>query len=384
MLLGDEAIAQGALDAGLSGCYAYPGTPSTEITEYVQASVMARQNKVRSDWASNEKTAMEAALGMSYAGKRALVCMKHVGLNVAADPFLNSAVTGANGGLVYAIADDPSMHSSQNEQDTRYYGKFAMIPVLEPANQQEAYDMAYYGFELSEKFQVPVVLRLTTRLAHSRAGIRRKEVQKQNELKLPGNPLQFILLPNMARKSYNHLLALQLQLGRLLLHVRLDLLDLNLDQLLVDVGLAVWRWRLELRRIAPELRRVLEAGQRRHLLERVAQLGNVGQRVLRPHGRHGFLLHLADLAQHHHPLCVSPAAQGYGHRDVHVRIPDPGVHFHEIVVQADHARLVLVRGDVVQDKLIQALNARLSEYPSNHLNVLLCGAYSGRHGCRSA
>ncbi len=209
MLLGDEAVAQGALDAGLSGCYAYPGTPSTEITEYVQASLMARRNNVRSEWASNEKTAMEAALGMSYAGKRALVCMKHVGLNVAADPFVNSAVTGANGGLVYAIADDPSMHSSQNEQDTRYYGKFAMIPVLEPANQQEAYDMAYYGFELSEKFHVPVLLRLTTRLAHSRAGIRRKAEQKQNELKLPGNPLQFILLPSMARNSYNHLLDLQ-------------------------------------------------------------------------------------------------------------------------------------------------------------------------------
>ena len=190
MLLGDEAVAQGALDAGISGCYAYPGTPSTEITEYVQASVMARQNGVHSEWASNEKTAMEAALGMSYAGKRALVCMKHVGLNVAADPFLNSAVTGANGGLVYTVADDPSMHSSQNEQDTRFYGKFAMIPVLEPANQQEAYDMAYYGFELSEKFQVPVLLRLTTRLAHSRAGITRKAVQKQNELRLPDNPFQ--------------------------------------------------------------------------------------------------------------------------------------------------------------------------------------------------
>jgi len=152
---------------------------------------------------------MEAALGMSYAGKRALVCMKHVGLNVAADPFINSAVTGANGGLVYAVADDPSMHSSQNEQDTRYYGKFAMIPVLEPANQQEAYDMAYYGFELSEKFKVPVILRLTTRLAHSRAGVVRSKVLNQNELKLPGNPLQFILLPNMARKSYKHLIELQ-------------------------------------------------------------------------------------------------------------------------------------------------------------------------------
>ena len=124
MLLGDEAIAQAALDAGISGIYAYPGTPSTEITEYVQRSQTAREEGVQSEWSANEKTAMEAALGMSYAGKRSIVCMKHVGLNVAADPFMNAAITGVNGGMVVAVADDPSMHSSQNEQDSRVFGKF--------------------------------------------------------------------------------------------------------------------------------------------------------------------------------------------------------------------------------------------------------------------
>ena len=206
LLLGDEAIAQGAIDAGLSGCYAYPGTPSTEILEYVQASRQAQELKIHSQWSANEKTAMEAALGMSYAGKRAMVCMKHVGLNVAADPFMNSAITGANGGLIVVSSDDPSMHSSQNEQDSRFYGNFAMIPILEPANQQEAYDMAYYGFELSEKFNIPVLLRITTRLAHSRAGVRRLEVKKQNDLKLPKDMRQYVLLPALSRKKYKVLL----------------------------------------------------------------------------------------------------------------------------------------------------------------------------------
>ena len=112
LLLGDEAIAQGAIDAGLSGVYAYPGTPSTEITEYIQDSPVAKERNIHRRWSTNEKTAMEAALGMSYMGKRALVCMKHVGLNVCADPFVNSAMTGTNGGLIVLVADDPSMHSS--------------------------------------------------------------------------------------------------------------------------------------------------------------------------------------------------------------------------------------------------------------------------------
>lgn len=207
MLLGDEAIAQGALDAGMSGIYAYPGTPSTEIAEYVQH--LNPGDKVHSEWSANEKTAMEAALGMSYAGKRSMVCMKHVGLNVAADPFMNAAITGINGGMVITVADDPSMHSSQNEQDSRFYGKFAMIPVLEPSSQQEAYDMAYRAFDLSERYRVPVMIRITTRLAHSRSGVSRSDPRPQNTLQLPGNPTQFILLPSMARKSYRRLVEIQ-------------------------------------------------------------------------------------------------------------------------------------------------------------------------------
>jgi indolepyruvate ferredoxin oxidoreductase, alpha subunit len=212
LLLGDEAIAQAAIDAGMSGVYAYPGTPSTEIMEYVQASKEAKEKNIRSLWSANEKTAMETALGMSYAGKRALVCMKHVGLNVAADAFVNAAITGANGGLVIIAADDPSMHSSQNEQDSRFYGKFAFVPMLEPANQQEAYDMMYYAFDLSEKMQVPVLVRITTRLAHSRTGVARKPSKNQNELHLPGNLRQFVLLPSIARKQYRELLGKQSQL----------------------------------------------------------------------------------------------------------------------------------------------------------------------------
>lgn len=209
LLLGDEAIAQGALDAGITGVYAYPGTPSTEITEYIQHSKKAQEEGIHCTWSANEKTAMEAAIGVSYTGRRALVCMKHVGLNVAADPFTNSAITGANGGLVYLIADDPSMHSSQDEQDSRAYARFAQIPCLEPSNQQEAYDMIRYAFDLSEKLQTPVVFRVTTRMAHSRSGVELKPARKQNEIKLDANPKRFILLPANARVLYKELLAKQ-------------------------------------------------------------------------------------------------------------------------------------------------------------------------------
>ncbi|MCQ2351116.1 MAG: thiamine pyrophosphate-dependent enzyme [Paludibacteraceae bacterium] len=209
LLLADEAIALGAIDGGLSGVYAYPGTPSTEITEFIQMNRDAQARGIHSRWCTNEKTAMEAAVGMSFAGKRSLVCMKHVGLNVAADPFMNSAITGVNGGVLVLSADDPSMHSSQNEQDSRYYAKFALIPSLEPSNQQEAYDMAYYGFELSEKLGRPILLRITTRLAHSRSGVVRKEMMSQNKTSFPNNPKQFILLPAIAKKNYADLLASQ-------------------------------------------------------------------------------------------------------------------------------------------------------------------------------
>lgn len=207
LLLGDEAIALGALHAGLSGVYAYPGTPSTEITEFIQNSPLAKQRNVHSRWCTNEKTAMEAALGMSYAGKRALVCMKHVGMNVCADAFVNSAITGANGGLVVLAADDPSMHSSQNEQDSRFYGKFAMVPIFEPSNQQEAYDMMDKAFNLSEELHIPVVLRVVTRLAHSRAAVLVNEPKEENSF----NPStdQWVLLPGIARRKYVELLNKQ-------------------------------------------------------------------------------------------------------------------------------------------------------------------------------
>jgi len=185
--------------------YAYPGTPSTEIMEFIQTSPQAAKGNVLRDWSSNEKTAMEAALGMSYAGRRAMVAMKHVGLNVAADAFINSAVTGVNGGLIVVAADDPSMHSSQNEQDSRFYGKFALVPVFEPRNQQEAYDMIFDAFDLSEKYRLPVLLRITTRLAHSRASVMRREPREQNDYSLPSNPRQFVLLPAIARKQYRAL-----------------------------------------------------------------------------------------------------------------------------------------------------------------------------------
>lgn len=206
LLLGDEAIAWGALNAGLSGVYAYPGTPSTEITEFIQMHPLTRERGIHCNWSANEKTALEAALGMSFVGKRALVCMKHVGMNVCADAFVNSAMTGANGGLVVVAADDPSMHSSQNEQDSRFYAKFAMIPCFEPASQQEAYEMIGEAFDFSEKYQIPVLMRVTTRMAHSRAVVEIGEPRQQNTLHYPERPRQWILMPGNSRVRYKTLI----------------------------------------------------------------------------------------------------------------------------------------------------------------------------------
>ncbi len=209
LFLGDEAIAQAALDAGISGVYAYPGTPSTEITEFIQASSKGKSGEVFCQWAANEKTAMEAAMGQSYIGKRALVCMKHVGMNVAADAFVNSTMTGANGGVVVVVADDPSMHSSQNEQDSRFWGDFCLTPVVEPSSQQEAYDIVHEAFDMSERFREPIILRIPTRLAHSRAGVETRQQRAQNEISLPTDKAQFTLLPANSRKKYKKLLEAQ-------------------------------------------------------------------------------------------------------------------------------------------------------------------------------
>jgi indolepyruvate ferredoxin oxidoreductase alpha subunit len=209
LMLGDEALAQGAIDAGVSGAYAYPGTPSTEITEYAIRSPESRRGEIHCRWTSNEKTALETALGMSYAGKRAMASMKHVGLNVAADAFVNAAIAGAHGGLVINVADDPSMHSSQNEQDSRYYTDIALIPCIEPSDQQEAYAAPAHAFDLSERLRVPVMIRLTTRLAHSRATVEVDEGRTRNALALPPDPKRYILLPAMARASYDNLIERQ-------------------------------------------------------------------------------------------------------------------------------------------------------------------------------
>jgi indolepyruvate ferredoxin oxidoreductase alpha subunit len=207
LLLGDEAFALGCIDAGLSGAYAYPGTPSTEITEFVQGSPLARERGIHSRWSCNEKTAYEEALGMSFCGKRSIVCFKHVGLNVAADPFVNSAMTGTNGGMIVVSADDPSMHSSQNEQDSRFYANFALMPALEPSCQQEAYDMANHGFELSEKYHIPVMLRFVTRLSHSRGVVEVTDTPKEeNSLSYPENPRQWVLMPGNSRVRYKELI----------------------------------------------------------------------------------------------------------------------------------------------------------------------------------
>jgi len=202
ILLGDEAVARGAIDAGISAAYAYPGTPSTEIFQTLQTQARALGLPLQGLWSTNEKVALEEGVGVSYAGRRALVAMKHVGLNVAADPFMNVAVSGTHGGLVIVVADDPGMHSSQNEQDSRFFADFAMVPCLEPADQQQCYDFTREAFELSERLQLPVLLRLVTRLAHSRAPVRAGERRAPNPARWVPDPDRFTLIPANARKAY--------------------------------------------------------------------------------------------------------------------------------------------------------------------------------------
>jgi indolepyruvate ferredoxin oxidoreductase alpha subunit len=206
-LLGDEAAALGAIHSGISAAYGYPGTPSTEILQYL-IDEYDRGGPV-AQWCSNEKTALEAALGVSFAGRRSLVTMKHVGLNIASDPFINSALLKIKGGLVIAVADDPGMHSSQNEQDSRFYANFAMVPCLEPCSQQETYDMIREAFDVSECFNVPVLLRLVTRLSHARSTVMVRNKRAQNKVSKTEDKTNWMLLPVFARKNYASLLEKQ-------------------------------------------------------------------------------------------------------------------------------------------------------------------------------
>ncbi len=207
LLLGNEAVARGALDAGLSCAYGYPGTPATEAIEYLLNTATVNNDGAHCEWTANEKSAFEAAAGASMAGRRALVCMKHVGVNVAADALVNTAVTGVRGGLVLLAADDPSMHSSQNEQDTRYYAKLAQIPLLEPIDVQQAYAMTIEAFDMSERMELPVIIRLPTRISHARGGVVPRESQAQNAATRPPDPTRFILVPFYARKHWARLTA---------------------------------------------------------------------------------------------------------------------------------------------------------------------------------
>ena len=194
LMLGNEAFARGLFEAGCKFASSYPGTPSTEITEEV-----AKYDEVYAEWAPNEKVALEAALGASLAGARSFAAMKHVGLNVAADPLYTAAYTGVNGGLVIAVADDPGMHSSQNEQDSRHHAIASKVPMLEPADSQECKDFAALAFTLSEDFDTPVIVRTSTRVAHSQSAV---ELCDRTELPLREyvkNPAKYVMMPANAK-----------------------------------------------------------------------------------------------------------------------------------------------------------------------------------------
>lgn len=201
LLSGNEAVARGAWEAGVAVASAYPGTPSTEILE-----TLARFPNVYAEWAPNEKVAVDVAVGAAYAGKRALAAMKHVGLNVAADALMYAAMTGMEAGLVIVSADDPAMHSSQNEQDNRTLAKFARIPCLEPSDSQEAKDLTIAAFGLSERFDTPVMLRPTTRICHSTSSVELGERIDASLLKslqqFPRNPTKYVMVPGNAIKRH--------------------------------------------------------------------------------------------------------------------------------------------------------------------------------------
>jgi indolepyruvate ferredoxin oxidoreductase, alpha subunit len=195
ILSGNEAIARGAYEAGVKVACAYPGTPSTEILESI-----TRFPEVNASWATNEKVALEVGIGASFGGARALVTMKHVGVNVAADPLFTLSYTGVNGGLVLVTADDPELHSSQNEQDNRNYAKFAKVPMLEPSDSQECLDFTKLAFEISERYDTPVMLRTTTRISHSKSVVQLNDpVTGLPEPHLVKNPAKYVMLPGNAR-----------------------------------------------------------------------------------------------------------------------------------------------------------------------------------------
>ncbi len=197
LMLGNEAVARGLFEAGCSFVSSYPGTPSTEITECA-----AKYPEIYAEWAPNEKVAMEAAFGASLAGKRSFCGMKHVGLNVAADPLFTISYTGVNAGMVIGVADDPGMHSSQNEQDSRHYARASKIPMLEPSNSKESLEFAKMAYEISEQFDTPVLLKMCTRVAHSQSIVETSERKEKQQIEYEKNPSKYIMMPGFAKKRH--------------------------------------------------------------------------------------------------------------------------------------------------------------------------------------
>ena len=193
IMLGNEAIARGAFEAGVKLSSAYPGTPSTEISEY-----LAKYDEVYTEWAPNEKVALEVAAGASIAGTRALACMKHVGLNVASDPLYTLSYTGVGGGLVIVVADDPGIASSQNEQDTRMIGRSAHLPVIEPSDSMEAKEFLKFSYELSEKYDTPVILRTTTKLSHSQSVVDLSDREEPQDKTYERSVPKYVMMPASA------------------------------------------------------------------------------------------------------------------------------------------------------------------------------------------
>ena len=199
IMLGNEAIARGAFEAGVKVSAAYPGTPSTEISENI-----VKYPEIYAEWSPNEKVAMEVAIGASISGVRAMASMKHVGVNVAADPLYTVSYIGVNGGLVLVAADDPGLYSSQNEQDTRCVARAAMVPVLEPSDSQEAKDFVKYAFDLSEKYDTPVIVRTTTRLSHSQGPVILEERCEPIDATYERNPAKYVMMPGNAKGRHIH------------------------------------------------------------------------------------------------------------------------------------------------------------------------------------
>ena len=224
LLLGNEAVARGAYEAGVKVATAYPGTPSTEITECI-----ASYDEIYAEWSPNEKVALEVAIGSAISGARAIVSMKHVGLNVAADPLFTVAYTGVNAGLVIVVADDPGMHSSQNEQNTRYYGMAANIPVLEPADSQEAKDFVVLAFDISEKYDTPVILRMTTRVSHSQSIVELCEPERQKLKEYEKDVSKYVMMPAMAKARHVAVEERMKRLGRDSNTISINKIELNIS-----------------------------------------------------------------------------------------------------------------------------------------------------------